>query len=76
VDEAAEAVDPFDLPKRSRLWPAIGAPVLGLKVEASVWPSGVVVLDVDSQDVFEVAAVADQQPVEAFGPDGADPAFA
>jgi hypothetical protein len=33
------------------------------------------VLDVDGQDPFEVAAVADQQPVQAFGPNGADPAF-
>jgi hypothetical protein len=31
--------------------------------------------DIDSQHSFEVAAVADQEPVQAFGPDGADPAF-
>jgi hypothetical protein len=33
------------------------------------------VLDVDGQYSFEVAAVADQQPVQAFGSDRADPVF-
>jgi hypothetical protein len=68
VDEAAEAVDSFDGPNGAgparepvcRSW--------GLQVEAAVWPGRVVVLDVDGQDVFEVAAVADQEPVQAFGP--------
>jgi hypothetical protein len=32
----------------------------------------VVVVDVDAQDAFEVAAVEDQQPVPAFGADGSD----
>lgn len=41
----------------------------------SVWSGKVAVLDIDSQHAFEVAAVADQQPVQAFGPDGANPAF-
>jgi hypothetical protein len=40
-----------------------------------VRPSGVVVPDVPSQDVLEVAAVADQHPVEAFGSHGAYPPF-
>jgi hypothetical protein len=44
-----------------------------VKVDAAVRPGGVVVRDVLGQDVFEVAAVADQNPVEAFGPHGAYP---
>jgi hypothetical protein len=35
----------------------------------------VVVLDVDRQDSFEVAAVEDQEPIEALAADAADPAF-
>jgi hypothetical protein len=35
-------------------------------------PLRVVVLDEDAQDAFEVAAVEDQQPVQAFGADGSD----
>jgi hypothetical protein len=37
-----------------------------------VRPMDVVVVDVDAHDAFEVAAVEDQQPVEAFGADGSD----
>jgi putative transposase len=40
-----------------------------------VRPVGVVVLDVDSEDLLEVAAPEDQQPVQALGAGGADPAF-
>jgi hypothetical protein len=35
----------------------------------------VVVLDVGREDSFEVAAVEDQEPVEALATDAADPAF-
>jgi hypothetical protein len=70
VDEAAEPVVALDLAAdgcwrwlpRSR-W---------LEVERAVRPLGVVVLDVDTQDTFEVAAVEDQQPVEALDADGFD----
>jgi len=33
------------------------------------------VLEVDAEDVFEVAAVEDEQPVEALGADRSDEAF-
>jgi len=36
---------------------------------------GVVVLEVDPQHLLKVAAADNQQPVQAFGPDRADPAF-
>ena len=35
----------------------------------------VVVTDIDAEDAFELAATDDQQPVEAFPPNGADPAL-
>jgi hypothetical protein len=44
-----------------------------IKVDAAVRPSGVVVRNVLVQYAFEGAAVPDQDPVEAFGPDGAYP---
>ena len=45
------------------------------EVEAAVWPVTVVVGDVGSQDGFEMASPEDEDPVEAFAPDGVDPAF-
>ena len=45
------------------------------EVEAAVWPVTVVVGDVGSQDGVEMASPEDEDPVEAFAPDGADPAF-
>ena len=74
MDESAEHVDPVDMPDV----PEAGGCRLSrwdgrIKVDAAVWPSGVVVRNISGQDVLEVAAVADQHPVEAFGPDGAHP---
>ncbi len=43
--------------------------------EGAVRALGVVVLDVDAEYPFEVAAVEDQQPVEALGSDGAHEAL-
>jgi hypothetical protein len=43
--------------------------------EAAVWPVTVVVGDVGSQDGFEMASPEDEDPVEAFASEGADPAF-
>jgi hypothetical protein len=40
-----------------------------------VWPVAVVVVGEDAEDALEVASVHDQEPVEAFGPDGADEAL-
>jgi hypothetical protein len=39
------------------------------------WAFAVVVLDVDAQDAFEVAAADDQEPVETFRSDRADEAL-
>ena len=40
-----------------------------------MWPLAVVVVDVGAEDVLEVAAVDDQQPVQALGADRADESF-
>lgn len=66
VDEAAEL---------SRRWTAPtellvpNAESLGYgrpQAERAMWPFAVVVVDVGAEDVLEVAAVEDQQPVEAL----------
>ncbi len=38
-------------------------------------PVSVVVVDVDAEDVLELSAACDQNPVEAVAPDSTDPAF-
>jgi hypothetical protein len=43
-----------------------------LEPKRAMWSLRVVVLDVDTQHAFEVAAVEDQQPVEALAADGSD----
>jgi hypothetical protein len=40
-----------------------------------VWTMPVVVLDVDTKDLLQMAAPNDQQPIQALGADGADPPF-
>jgi hypothetical protein len=44
-------------------------------VEGAVRAVAVVVVDVGREDSFEVAAVEDQEPIEARMADAADPAF-
>ena len=44
-----------------------------LEPERPVWPVGVVVLEVDSEDLLEMAMPEDQQPVQTLGANGADP---
>ena len=44
-------------------------------VEGAVRAMRVVVVDVDRQDAFEMAAVEDQEPIEAFTADAGDPAL-
>jgi hypothetical protein len=40
-----------------------------------VWPVRVVVIDEDAEDVFQVGAVQEQEPVEALAAGGADEAL-
>jgi len=68
VHKAAEAVATLDIAAyRYELWR-----LRRLERESAVGAFAVVVLDVDAQDVFEVAAADDQEPVETFCSDGAD----
>ena len=60
VDQAAEAVDPFDLLTAVRAGRLLRGWQRDLEADASVRPARVVVLDVDGEDVLKVAAVADQ----------------
>jgi hypothetical protein len=46
-----------------------------LQPERPVGTVSVVMLDIDPQDLLEVAAADDQQPVQALGTDGAHPAL-
>jgi hypothetical protein len=46
-----------------------------LQPERPVWAMGVVVLDIDVEDLLEVAAPDDQQPVQALGAHRPDSAF-
>jgi hypothetical protein len=76
VDESVEHVDPFDAPDIVNAGGCRRRRGDGhVEVDAAVRACGVVVRDVLGQDVFEVAAVAGEYPVEAFGTHGADPAF-
>jgi hypothetical protein len=73
VDEAAEAVMALDRAGGGcRPWLVR---LQWLELERAMRPLRVVVLDEDAQDALEVAAVEDQQPVEAFGADGSDEAL-
>ena len=73
MDQAAEAVVAVDLAVGwCRRW---FRGLRGLEVERAMWSLRVVVLDVDAQHALEVAAVEDQQPVEALAADGSDEAL-
>jgi len=53
----------------------VSAEVWWSLVEGAVRAVAVVVVDVGREDSFEVAAVEDQEPIEARMADAADPAF-
>ena len=52
-----------------------GGWVRRLELQRPVRPVPVVVLDVDSQDLLQVPATHDEQPVQALGPHRPDPAL-
>jgi hypothetical protein len=65
VDQPSKDVDAFDAP--AGLDPPIDRAGNGhLKVDASMRSGGVVMRQVGSQDMLQVPAVADQQPVQAL----------
>src|SRR3954468_1006398 len=46
-----------------------------LELEGAMWSVGVVVVDVDTEDVRELSAADDQEQVETFAADRSDPAL-
>ena len=53
----------------------LGRRVWRLQQQRPVGTVAVVMLDVDPKDLLEVAAADDQQPVQALGADGPNPAL-
>jgi hypothetical protein len=73
VDQAADQADASHL---LRWWSGgVVEPVGWSLAEGAVWPMSVVVPEVGSQDRGQMAAAKDEDPVGAFAPDRADPAF-
>jgi hypothetical protein len=72
VDESADPVVTMDI---AHGWWAEVARIWWAETNCTVRPLGVVVVDVDADDAFEVATVEDQQPVETFRTDGSDEAL-
>ena len=75
MDEAAEAVAAVDRTRGRGLGLACASRLRRTQVERAVPPLAVVVVDEHAEDVLEVAAVEDQQPVQTVGADGTDEAF-
>lgn len=73
MDEAPEQIGPHDPRVRGRRYRCRAQ--WWRKVQGAMRPDGVVVLDVDAQDPLQVAGAGDEEPVEALGADGADPAL-
>ncbi|HYN50169.1 MAG TPA: hypothetical protein VES62_04520 [Thermoleophilaceae bacterium] len=74
MQESAEPITASDITDRWWCWRSrVG--IWSAEVEAAMRPLGVVVVDIDAQDPFEVAAVEDQQPVETLVAHGSDEAL-
>jgi len=78
VEQSAEQVAPPDLQgmkERCRRRIGSASAVRRSQIERSVWTLLVEVADVDAEDVLELAATEDQEPVDALPAHAADPAF-
>ena len=78
MNEAAEKIAPVHAGQRSGRVASSGSDggrVWRLEVERPVRPPVDVVAHIDPQDVVELAAADDQEPVYAFAADAADPAL-
>jgi hypothetical protein len=73
VDESAEEIPSLHAigPVPQRRAPAVGRE----EAQRTVRPVFVVVLGVDADDVFEMAPSEDEDPVETFDSERAEPAF-
>ena len=78
VEQTAEEVAPPDVSRvedRCRRRIGSAAAIRRSQVERSVWTLLVEVADVGAEDVLELAAAEDQEPVEALPAHAANPAF-
>ncbi len=77
MNQPAQAVSAFDAGWARGGGEPEGLPLLVRRrqVEGSMWPVAVVMVDEDAQHPLELAAVEDQEPIEALRSDGADEAF-
>src|SRR6266496_2728135 len=78
MEQPAEEVAPPDLrdASRDRGWRIESAVAIWRsELEPSVWPLLVEVADVDAEDMLELVATEDQEPIEALATHAADPAF-
>jgi hypothetical protein len=71
--ESVSAIDPETGVRGAAWWWGLGVGCAGF--ECSVGPMGVVVLQVAGGRRLEMATPKDQDPIETFSPDGADPTF-
>jgi len=69
VDQPTEPVASLDLSSWGTRRGANGSGHRWRQLECSVWPIGVVVLDVHVEDALELSAADDQEPVEAVAAD-------
>jgi hypothetical protein len=75
VYESAEVLASLDLVGRIRANEVLRTLGRGWsQAQPAMWPVAVV-LDVDAQDMLELFAARDQEPVEVLAADGADPAL-
>jgi hypothetical protein len=78
MDEATEQIATVyvkPLECRIRSGSCVGSRAGRLEVKRAVGSLAVVVLDVDAEDMGELAPPEDEEPVEAFAAHGADPAL-
>ena len=76
MDESSEYVSPSDtVESDDSLRPRWRCLAWWSLLEGAVGAMPVVMADVDREDSFEVPSVHEQEPVETFAADGADPSF-
>jgi hypothetical protein len=79
VEHPAEVVASPDLSRVSRCCGGrikLAAVIWWSELETSVWPLLIEVADMDTEDMLELAATEDQEPIEALPAHAADPASA
>ena len=76
VEQATEQVSSMNAAVSALIYDGqSGGWIRRLELQRPVRPVPVVVLDIDSQDLLQVPATHDEQPVQALGPHRRDPAL-